>query len=285
MQCFVFALRFSNAAIYGLPKGTYTRTFGSQKRQTDRLTISQENRLVDTPDTSSAPVSVPHDPGLSSRGLWQVFVSPAEFFGKLKDQPKIIVPLVVLFVLTMLLVAATWKYSAQVQIDQLNRMAQRGIPVGPIPSVESLLWRSYLGSLVLLLPPFLCAALALFAGNVLMGGRAGYKHLLSIMIYGDIIWAVGNLLKVPLIWAKDSLAVGFSLATLVADRGAMSPLFIALDRVGVFYIWEMVAVAIGITVIYGFSKGKGYTVAIISLLIPTLLIIGMTWVGSAFAGL
>jgi hypothetical protein len=263
----------------------FKRTFGAQKRHSDRLTLSGENRSVDTPDTSSTPVTKQSDKGLSLRGLWQVFVSPSEFFGKLKDEPKIIVPLVALFVLSALLVAATWRYTAQLQIDQVSRMAQRGIPVGEIPTIDSLHWRSYLGSFVLLLPPFICAALALFAGNVLMGGRAGYKHLLSIMLYGDILWAVGNLLKVPLIWAKNSLAVGFSLATLVADRGAASPLFIALDRVGVFYVWEVVVVAIGIAAVYGFSKSKAYTVAIISLVIPTLLIIGLTWVGTAVAGL
>jgi hypothetical protein len=240
---------------------------------------------VDTPDTLSALPSTPPDRGLSVRGLWQVFVSPGEFFAKLKDQPKVIVPLVALFVLSLLLVAATWKYSAQLQIDQINRLAQRGMAVGPIPSIESLQWKSYLGGFVLLLPPFICAALAMFSGNVLMGGLARYKQLLSIMIYGDIIWAVGDLLKLPLIWAKHSLAVGYSLGALVADRGPMSPLFIALDRVGVFYIWEIVVVAIGVSAVYGFSKGKGYTVAIISMVIPTLLIIGLTWVGTAVAGL
>ena len=224
-------------------------------------------------------VPVAAEKGLSFQGLWHVFASPGQFFGKLKDNPKVLVPYLTLFVLAFLAVLATWQYGAQLQIEQAARYYEKGIlPADGIPTLEDLKLRSILiGPFPFLIPPLLSALLALLVGNFFMGGKARFKQLLSVMIYGDIIILAGFLLKVPLIWAKDSLAVGYSLAVLVAQRGVMSPLFVALDKIGVFYIWEIIVVGIGLSVMYGFSRNKGYVLSVICIGTLSLLHILMAW--------
>ena len=50
-------------------------------------------------DAVQAVGSSPKDPGLSWRGLWEVFSSPTQLFRSLKDDPKILIPYLVLGVL------------------------------------------------------------------------------------------------------------------------------------------------------------------------------------------
>lgn len=226
------------------------------------------------------------DKNLSVSGLWQVFAGPADFFEKLKKNPKIIVPWIALAIVAFLVVWFTWEYSARLQIEISQRYADRGImPQSQVPVLEDLKMQSIIFGLIFcILPSLVAAGLAKLIGGFIMGGKASFKQVFSVMIYGEFLFFIGQLVKVPFIIAKDSLNVAFSLAVLVAQRGPTDSLWVALDKIGVFYIWEWVVIGIGLAAVFGFSRKKGYVLAILSMGLLSLFHIVSVVIQNMFLG-
>jgi len=226
------------------------------------------------------------DSGLSVSGLWQVFTGPVAFFERLKKKPKVIVPWIALVIVAFIVVWFTWEYGARLQIEMMEGYVERGfVPPSQVPTLESLRVQSIVGGLVFcILPSLLAALLAKLFGGFIMGGKASFKQVFSVMIYGEFLFWVGQLVKVPLIIAKDSLNVTFSLAVLVSGRGPTDPLWVALDKIGVFYIWEWAVIGIGLAAIYGFTRNKGYVLAVLSMGLLSLFHILATFVQNMFMG-
>ncbi len=221
--------------------------------------MEQQSLPVDVVPETVAPVS-------SLSGLFEVFYSPASWFEKLQAQPKILIPYIILAVLTVGMFYGAGDLIVKMQME--SPQMQEQLQGQPLPdSAAKMMWYSTVigGTIALLLAPLLAAGLALFWGNVVFAGRASFKSLLSVMLYGELIYAVGNLLVLPLVLAKDSLAVGLNLGILVADRGPQDVLYTALSKIDLFIIWEIMVVGIGLAIIYGFPRNKGYLMSVLSL--------------------
>jgi hypothetical protein len=121
------------------------------------------------------------------------------------------------------------------------------------------------GILALLLTPLIAAAFAAFWGNFVFAGKARFKLLLSIMLYGEIIHALGLLVALPMVLAKKTILVGLSLGVLAVDQGPSSLLYLALSKIDLFIIWEIIAIGIAFSVVYPFSRNKGYVLAVLSM--------------------
>jgi hypothetical protein len=116
-----------------------------------------------------------------------------------------------------------------------------------------------------MLGPLLAAALGVFWGNFVMAGKASFKQLLSTMLYGEIIFSLSALVALPMVLAKDSLRVSLSLAALVPDAPLDSIQYVALSKIDVFIVWEIIVIGIGLSVLYGFSRNKGYLLSVLSM--------------------
>ena len=112
--------------------------------------------------------------------------------------------------------------------------------------------------------PLVAALLALFWGNFVFAGKASFKQLLSVMAYGSIVSALGMLVVLPMALAKGDLAVGLSLGPLAASQGIESLAFVALSKIDVFIIWEIIVVGIGLAAVYGLPRNKGYRLSVLS---------------------
>lgn len=226
------------------------------------------------------------DSGLSVSGLWQVFTGPAAFFERLRKNPKIVVPWIALVIVAFVVVWFTWEYSARLQIEVTQRYVEKGfIPQSQVPTIESLKIQSIIGGLIFcILPSLVAALLAKLVGGFIMGGKATFKQVFSVMIYGEFLFWVGQLIKVPLIIAKDSLNVTFSLAVLATGSSPTDTLWVALDKIGVFYIWEWAVIGIGLAAIYGFSRTRGYATALLSMGLLAVLHIVVVFLQNMFMG-
>ena len=224
----------------------------------------------------TAPVS-------SFSGLYEVFFSPSSWFEKLRAQPKILIPYIVLAVLTAGMFYGIGDLVVKMQLESPQMQEQLQGQTLPDSAAE-MMWYSTVigGTIAILLVPLLAAALALFWGNVVFAGRASFKSLLSVMLYGELIYAVGNLIVLPMVLAKDSLAVGLNLGILAADRGLQDPLFVALSKVDLFIIWEIIVIGIGLAIIYGFPRNKGYKLSVLSMGLLTILGVAGAAIGSMF---
>ncbi len=207
------------------------------------------------------------DSGLGLKGITEIFYQPANFFEKIKNDPKILVPWIVFFLLIFSSIYLISDLIAEMQMEIMKeKAADQGLGTANLPTAAQIKWSTIIiGPLVLMLAPLIAAALALFFGNVVMEGRATYKQLLSVMVYGEIISALGGLIMAPLMIAKGSLNVTISLAALLQDVQVQDPIFVALSKFGAFYIWEIIVIGIGLSIIYGFSRNKGYTLAVLSM--------------------
>ncbi len=219
------------------------------------------------------------DSGLSFKGLWQVLVSPGEFFEKLKDNPKTLLAYLVYVSCAALFFVAVGDYLLEIQMKVLEAQGQ---PTAQMPQHVMKMFMVGGGVISIGLIPLVTAAFAMFFGNVFMEGRAKFKQLLSVALYSGFIYALGFLAVIPLVYAKDSAMVSYSLATFVADQGMQSVSYQVLSKVGLFYIWEFIVAGIGFAKIYNWSTNKGMVLAALSLGLLSLLHVASTVLGSAF---
>ena len=205
--------------------------------------------------------------GLGFKGVVEIFYQPANFFEKIKNDPKILVPWIVFFLLIFSSIYLIADLIAEMQMEIMKeKAADQGFGTANLPTAAQIKWSTIIiGPLAVMLAPLIAAALALFFGNVVMEGRAKFKQLLSVMLYSEIVFALGSLILAPLMLAKGSMKVSISLAAILQDSQVQDPLYVALSKIGAFHIWEIMIIGIGLSIIYGFSRNKGYTLAVLSM--------------------
>ncbi|MFQ6008698.1 MAG: YIP1 family protein [Candidatus Zixiibacteriota bacterium] len=218
--------------------------------------------------------------GLSFRGLVEVFYKPAVFFEVLKEKPKIIVPYIVYAIILLAFFVPTTDiiYDMQVNSPQFQeRMQDQPLP----PQAQQMMRYSIMigGPITLLLVPLLAAVFAVFWGNFVFAGKARFKQLLSVMLYGEIIYGLGMLVILPMVLAKKSILVSLSLAVLAAGQGADSILYLALSKIDLFLIWEIIAIGIGLSIVYGVPRNRGYTLSVLSMGMISILHVVFSAIG------
>lgn len=230
---------------------------------------------------NEAAVAASAPAGLSTKGIFQVFTSPGEFFEQLKSHPRILVPYLVLaaiLIVTFVLVAdLLWEM--QKNTPEFQEQLQ-GQPLPPEAEKYGKYASMVMGPLVMLLGPLVMAAVTLLVGNFFFGGKSKYSQHLSVMLYGEIVFAVGFLLTAFLMLAKGSALVSLSPAVLVADAGPTSVIYQLLVKLSIFHIWEYIVVGIGLAAVYSIPRNKGYLISVISLGSLALLGVLLSSIGS-----
>ncbi len=236
-------------------------------------------------ENSKTEVVMEKSSSFAFKGILEVFYKPTEFFNELKNEPKILVPYVffTLVVFTSLFLLQDLIVQMQVSSPQfVEQMEKSGQAVTPelisIMKISTLV----LGTISFSLYPLIVAAFALFFGNFIFAGKSNFKSLLSVSLYGGILFMLGGLAVVPMMLAKGSMMVSFSLAVLVTNLGIESIPYVALSKISIFHIWEIMVVGIGFSTLYNFPRNKGYLLAVLSVGLLSIFHIGLTAVGAMF---
>lgn len=218
--------------------------------------------------------------GLSFKGLVQVLYKPTEFFEKLKYEPKVLVPYLALgiMVLIFFFLAGDLLVQLSMQSEQFQQRMQ-GQPMTPQIAAVTKYSIVFAGTIAFLLAPLLIAVLAYFWGSFVMAGRSSFKQLLSVSLYSELIWGYGALAAVPFMLMKGSALFSFSLAALAAQSGPESVLYVALSKIDLFVIWEIIVAGIGFSIIYSIPRNKGYWISVLS--IGLLSMIHVLWTAIA----
>ena len=235
-------------------------------------------------DLVQAAPAVASSKGLSIRGLWEVFTKPTSFFTELARSPKILVPFLVLLVLAAGFHAASlplslhstseinqeFMNSPQLSAEQRSQMAEQMKP-NPITS--------YISSVAArLVVPLVIAALALFWGNFVFAGKGAFNQTFSIALYGEILYVVGEWVRLPLMLAKEDYFTNLSLAPIFAGLGKTNFLYLFSSIFSVFHIWELVVLAIGFAIVFGVTKAKSGLIAVLSCWILSVLQVLTIWI-------
>ena len=104
-----------------------------------------------------------------------------------------------------------------------------------------------------------------------------------MMVYVELIALLGNLILSPMILAKQSMMVTFSLGALAASQGPESPLFVLLSKFDLFLIWEIIVLGIGLSILYKVPRNKGYLLSVLSMGLLAMLHVVAAAIGSMFA--
>jgi hypothetical protein len=203
---------------------------------------------------------------LSFRGLWEVIAKPTAFFEELKDNPKILVPYLTILIVSLVFFWLTLDIIVKMQLDS-PEVQERLQGTTVTPQIMQFMRYNVLigGILAVMLSPLIAAGFAVFWGNFVFAGKARFKLLLSIMLYGEIIHMLGLLVVLPMVLVKKTILVGLSLGVLAVGQGPGSLLYLALSKIDLFIIWEIIAIGIAFSVVYPFSRNKGYVLSVLSM--------------------
>lgn len=217
-----------------------------------------------TPGT--APVAA-QDLNLISR-IINVFAAPQLTFKAVKIRPAWGIPLIVLILIGVLVGEVVGPIAMQEQTEKAiamlraRDMSQEQIDTA-IQAMENNpmtkamrhpVARALVIVLVSLLSVFFLAALWLLVSKVVLEGRVSFGQMLGLVTYHSFINTLGGLIKLPLMVAKSSVDVHFSLATFlnITPKGFLQNfVYTLMAKIEIFSIWSLAVLAIGLGVLVG----------------------------------
>lgn len=210
--------------------------------------------------------------GTEKPSLIKMFWSPGEQLERVKNSPKIWLPLVIVTIFYFLASVIT-AMTLTVE-DYVNQ----GVPA---EQAELILQGSKMVIIVSgFLTPIIVAlisALIYFVIIKIAKKAVTFKQLFSMTVYIMIIGAVGILLNGLIQWAigGDPTIYVTSLAGLLGSNS------LVLSQFEVFSIWQLILTVIGLQKVGQLSKGASWTIVIIFFLIG----IGFGMIGSMLEGI
>jgi hypothetical protein len=163
--------------------------------------------------------------GESFRGLIDVFFHPSELFQRVKERPSVLVPFIVYLLVMAAFLFAVVDIIVEEQInspefrEQTAKMAEQGQQMSVETARKIIKGSTFgFGLPAMALIPIIAAALALFWGNFVWAGKASFRQLMSVMCYAGMIHSLSAIAVLPLVLAKGSMLVTYSLGSLVPDK-------------------------------------------------------------------
>lgn len=214
----------------------------------------------------------------------RIFTDPATVFEDVRIRPDWLLPLLITVVISVGFSLVTQDLMIDFQKEAIyeNSLIPEELKDAAIEqnenkspmrlNIESI-GQSVLGVFVVYL---FAAGAFLVVGNFILGGKASFKQLFSLVSWTGLIGGLELLVKLPLALSKGTLHVYTSLALLMDLSQKKTPLFMILDAIDVFTIWKIVLWSMGMSIIYQFSKAKGYTAIISLYAIYLLVVIGIS---------
>jgi hypothetical protein len=202
---------------------------------------------------------------LASKGLYMVFYKPGEFFENVKNTGGMSCVLLPYTIFGILIIISACLIVDTETASVISEITKQGIDPNSAPPEWFTKRGLLMGRMVNIITPFITTGIASF---FLMARKLDHKweQLLSVVMYGEFLYAVGLLLTSFLVLATGNIYSGFSLGPLAIKNGyepTTSALFALASKIDVFLIWNIVIVAIGLEKILGLRKKR--TISLFSL--------------------
>ncbi|HXF95897.1 MAG TPA: YIP1 family protein [Gemmatimonadales bacterium] len=206
--------------------------------------------------------------------LVRVLFEPGAVFDRVRERPRVLVPLLTVMVVSLVLgfLARPYIVAAITAV-----MAQRPAGASGGPSPETTATLQIVGSAVFLPLIVLIAAGILWIAVSLFGEQANYRKLLSVQVYSLTLYllqagaglVVLGLRGVESVSSPADLQPAFGLDLLVPN--ATGYLGAVLKGINVFSIWGVVVQGIGVTRTHGTSRETGYGAAALAFVVSLLV--------------
>jgi hypothetical protein len=218
--------------------------------------------------------------------LLNIYTAPSKVFTSLKEKPEWITPFIIVLVVIAIIAALTVGITkATIMANQEELLRERGmseeqieqtmkLTAGPIPMISSAIAAAIFIALALLI---FTVVLNLFIP--MFGGKGAFKNVFSVVCFSSLIKVPGAILKLILIAITKSPYVATSLALFVPNLAKNSFGYLFLNGIDFFVLWEMILVAIGISITNDIKKNNAYILVFIIWLISIFIGIGLGRLG------
>lgn len=227
-----------------------------------------------------------------SWSIWKiiagVFTGPGAAFAAFNQKPRIWAVLIIGVILGAAAAGLQMPYSARVQYDIISQSTT--LPPQAIEKMRtdaenpSVIKGAIVGGIMLVIMGLIGALLAWGIGSFIMGGNSTFKKTWGVTLLGGLIMAVGGLVKMPLVMAKNSMYVSLGPAALMPGKDFTSVFYMLAYYFDAFMIWALIVIGIGYAVVFNISRGKGIVTAVIANLIIIGFSLGLQIIGMSFAG-
>lgn len=220
--------------------------------------------------------------------IWGVFSAPTEAFESFKLNPTWVVPLILVVILGGINGVLMGPYGAQAQVDMLS--TSTSLPPEVLDQMiegaaESSPVTSFLGGgIVLGIMTLLTAAVVMIFGQFLFGGSAKFMTIWGITLLAELIGMAGGLLRMPLVYAKDTMFVSYGLASLMPGKDFTSIFYSLTYYCDFFWFWSAIVAGFGYAALFGISRGKGLTASFVTFFLFVVMMIALSTLGLSFAG-
>jgi hypothetical protein len=214
-----------------------------------------------------------------------VLFDPSKAFGYLAQKPTWILPVVVLVIIVLISSAIRAPFEMQETIKRIEEnprlsAEQREEIIERIQEQTqkpiSKVLRYVIPPVIIFIYVLLLGAIWYFGGNVLLGGDASYKKVLSMFSYSTMVAIPETIVKVPLMVVKKTMRVHTSLAVLMPAGGEESVLFKILAKFDIFVIWQLALVSLGLSIIYNFTVKKAAGLVILFWIVWIIVSVGLS---------
>ncbi|MGB3477603.1 MAG: YIP1 family protein [bacterium] len=209
-----------------------------------------------------------------------VFTAPTKVFTDLKEKPEWAKPFIIVLIIIALSSAFTVMLTKDAIITkQEEALRERGLSdeqveqakkfiQGPLPIVFGGIGGAIVVAVLLLL-----FAVVLNVLVPVFSGTSAFKSVFSVVSFSALIMVPAAVLKLILIAITKSPNVTTSLALLTPTMEKTSFFYQFLAGFDFFVIWEMILVAIGISIVSGVKKQNAY------------ILVFLVWFVSIFVGI
>ena len=221
-----------------------------------------------------------------------VFFNPLKLFRYLRQKPEFMLPLVLAVLIGVGTAYLVYDIAIDDQIarfEQNDRISteQKDLIIDRMEESRTgttrILYSVVIPFFAVIILFFLISAVFLFIGNVLLGGKAKYKQVLSVYGYSYLIMGIlGTIVKLPLILKQHTVKIDTSLAVLFSPASMSTALYNFIGSFDIFTVWFLIVFGIGFAVIYRFSKLKALASVFIAWL--AYVVIFKVLLGSLFSG-
>jgi hypothetical protein len=212
--------------------------------------------------------------------ILNIYFAPSKVFNALKEKPQWITPLVIILVVVAVTAAVTVSLTREtIMARQEEVFEERGLSEeqmeqarqftsGPVIVISSVVFAVIFTALLL---PLFALITNLFIP--VFGGESRFKKVFSVICFSALVTVPAAILKVIMIAMTKSPFVTTSLALFVPNLAKTSFAYQLLAGFDFFLLWEMILVAMGITITNNVVKKNAY------------ILVFMIWIVSIFVGI
>ncbi len=223
--------------------------------------------------------------------MFDIYFSPSRAFGRLKEKPTWLVPLIVVLLFNMLFVLVSsqyvdWDKQRQATID---RMRERNMSEEQIEKTTDGMEKFYsspamrygmpaVSALIVSLIAILFLAVIYNVSLPLFGGAGDFKRTWAIVCNASLVAVPATIVRGLLVLLKRSAEVTTSL---LAAAPALKQPFLKglLAQLDIFDFWKFMLIAIGLKVVFGLKGSKSYAL-VFAVWLVVMLILALLGMGA-----